>query len=156
MGQSRLTNSSLPITAHQFTTYQSHSPTHPLPITAPQFTTCQSQLTNSPPANHSSPIHPPANHKLTVGYLCFAGGGDPCPRWSMLSLFHQLSAHCLYQEQQDVLSPETMNTTSRDGADKISTSKLFTESLLNLSHSMRLCTCVRGDCLARWGEGHGG
>ena len=58
MGQSRLTNSSLPITAHQFTTCQSHSPTHPLPITAPQFTTCQSQLTNSPPVNHSSPIHP--------------------------------------------------------------------------------------------------
>lgn len=121
MGQSRLTNSS---------PANHSSPIHHLSIT----------LTNSPPSNHSSPIHPPANHKLTVGYLCFAGGGDPCPRWSMLSLFHQLSAHCLYQEQQDVLSPETMNTSSRDGTDKISTSKPFTEKYRFTEHFTQLGT----------------
>ena len=57
-----------PVMTHQFIPCQSQltnsppanhsSPVHPLPITAHQFTPCQSQLTDSPPVNHSSPIHP--------------------------------------------------------------------------------------------------
>lgn len=76
----------------------------------------------------------------------------------MLSLLHQLSAHCLDQEQQDVLSPGTMNTTSRDGTDKISTSKPFTEKYRRFTeHFAQLGTthvfvCVRKRGLVAGGK----